>query len=345
MSVYREVESCCFKDLFSWSKKTSRNGDLKFNLDNFEFAGSGKAAISLILRYLNKSKIIPDKTYEVMVPEWIGSWVYAQITNNAFPTKHLSNKTKALFVYHQYGFPQNLQRLREYADKYNLQIIEDCAHTIAGKDRSGTQLGSFGEYSLYSFSKFFFCFALGGVRSENQEFLDFVRQEKNNTSWWLPYFNNLSKYIGEYSTDHLGEGIKNLSRQFIIMSYGLYNESYKPTSQSVNIALQKIEKEIETREKYYAWFRDKIDKHGICDHLESKDVYPYVIPVKVKNKHKEKLIANLQSAGFATGAYNFDMNRFYIEPKFEPCIWIFCHSGLQNTAIEQQLDIVLSVIS
>jgi len=35
MPRYREVESCCFRDLFSWSKKNSRNGDSKFNLDNF----------------------------------------------------------------------------------------------------------------------------------------------------------------------------------------------------------------------------------------------------------------------------------------------------------------------
>ena len=85
MPRYREVESCCFRDLFSWSKKTSRNGDSKFNLDNFEFVGSGKATISLIFRYLNKINIITDKTYEVMVPEWMVSWVYAQMTNNVFP--------------------------------------------------------------------------------------------------------------------------------------------------------------------------------------------------------------------------------------------------------------------
>jgi len=254
-------------------------------------------------------------------------------------------KQKLFIVYHQYGFPQNLERLREYADKYNLQIIEDCAHAIAGKERSGVQIGSFGDYSLYSFSKFFFCFALGGVRSQNQEFLEFVKQEKRDTSWWLPYFNNLSKFAGEYSIDHLGKGIQNLTRQFTVMSYGLYNESYKPTSQSVNVALQKIEKEIETREKYYSYFREKVDKFGVCDHLERSDVYPYVIPIKVKSKHEDKIIKKLRSFGFCTGSFNFDMNRFYIEPKFESCICIFCHSGLKNAAFDQQLDIVLSVIS
>jgi hypothetical protein len=343
--MYREVESSSFKDLISRYQDITLNSNSKFSLKNFEFVGSGKAAISLILRYLNEINIIPDKTFEVMVPEWIGSWVYAQITNNAFPTKHLSNKTKALLVYHQYGFPQNLVRLREYADKNNLIIIEDCAHAITGKGNSGTKLGHFGDYSLYSFSKFFFCFALGGVRSENPEFIEFVKEEKKSASWWLPYFNNWCKFVGEYSIDHSGDRIRNLARQFIVMSYGLYNESYKPTSQSVYVVGQKIEKEIETREKFYAYFREKTDQYGICDHLERKDICPYVIPIKVKNKHRSKIIDGLRTAGYATGSYNFDMNRFFIEPKFEPCVWVFCHSGLGNTAFERQIDLVLRVIS
>ena len=31
-----------------------------------------------MLRYLLHTGVIPDKTHEILVPQWFGSWVYAQ---------------------------------------------------------------------------------------------------------------------------------------------------------------------------------------------------------------------------------------------------------------------------
>lgn len=341
--IIREVEDIEPKDFFIYSPRQAKMHAHTFSFQNLELVGSGKAGISLILRYMRKNGILPDRTYEILVPGWLGAWVYAEMNHFAFPSKCLSSKTKAIFMYHQYGFPQNINKLRDYADNNDLIIIEDCAHTLGGMSE-GHQLGYIGEYSLYSFSKFFFCYALGALRSNNNEFLEYVRQKKQNVKRWITTFNNVSKAIYEYTISRSSKRLKSLALELTTMSYGLYGIGFKPLKKAEEIAKEKIDYEIEIRQKYYNQFREKTDKFGICDHLEKNYVYPYVIPIYVSDKVREKLVHKLQKNGFMTNIYHFDINRFFIEPDFKPCVPIFCHSGITESEFEHQIDVVLKVL-
>ena len=63
------------------------------------------------------------------------------------------SKTKAMLVVHYFGFPQPLQRIKNFCQKHNLILIEDCAHTIFGKYQ-GQYLGTIGEAAVFSPRKF-----------------------------------------------------------------------------------------------------------------------------------------------------------------------------------------------
>lgn len=338
--LIREVESIALKDLFL---NVSRNGVVvadNFSFDGLEFTGSGKSGISLILRHLHRKRVLPNKTYEILVPQWLGSWVYFQMGNYAFPSNVLSNKTKVLVMYHQYGFPQNIDKILNYADDNKLIVLEDCAHTLAGES-SGHKLGFIGAYSLYSFSKFFFCYTLGAVRSGDEEFLDYARQEKAKVNSWVTLFNNATKAMYEYTTDRSNEWLKSFALNLTYMSYALYDAGFKPLKKAESLAKKKVDYEIFIRDKHFKHFRERTDKFGICDHLEKEDVSPYMIPILVSDSKRDKLVGKLRERGFGTKVHRFDVNRYFIEPDFQPCIPIFCHSGISESKFDEQIDIVL----
>lgn len=59
-------------------------------------------------------------------------------------------KTKAIIVVHFAGFPVDMDKVQLIAKKYDLAVIEDCAHAIGGEYR-GKKLGSLSDISCFSF--------------------------------------------------------------------------------------------------------------------------------------------------------------------------------------------------
>lgn len=62
----------------------------------------------------------------------------------------ITKKTKALLIVHLYGQMCDMRKIRKIADKYNLKIIEDCAHCIEGT-RYGIKPGQLGDLACFSF--------------------------------------------------------------------------------------------------------------------------------------------------------------------------------------------------
>jgi len=62
-------------------------------------------------------------------------------------------KPKALLIIHYFGFPQPLKALVDFKKKHNLYLIEDNAHGLYSKDRSGNPLGCLGDIAIFSFTK------------------------------------------------------------------------------------------------------------------------------------------------------------------------------------------------
>lgn len=64
--------------------------------------------------------------------------------------KKISRKTRAILPVHFAGRPCNMDALCELAKRYELKIIEDCAHAIETEYRSQTA-GTFGDFGCFSF--------------------------------------------------------------------------------------------------------------------------------------------------------------------------------------------------
>lgn len=131
-----------------------------------EFVTSGTIAISLALQQMKIGK--NDK---VLLPAYhCISMVEPVVQANATPVFYkinadtsvdlddiqarLDRSTKLLLITHYFGFPQDLSKLRNFCDKHNILMLEDCAHAFFG-EYNKRPLGSFGDYAIASTMKFF----------------------------------------------------------------------------------------------------------------------------------------------------------------------------------------------
>ncbi len=63
--------------------------------------------------------------------------------------KHITPRTKAVIVVHVWGNPCDMDPIMELAKKYNIKVVEDCAHAH-GATYHGKKVGSFGDVGCFS---------------------------------------------------------------------------------------------------------------------------------------------------------------------------------------------------
>ena len=82
--------------------------------------------------------------------------VFADISLDTFKLdinsleKLITPNTKAIMPIHVWGNAENMNMVKEFANKYNLKIIEDCALAF-GAEYNGQKVGSFGDVGIFSF--------------------------------------------------------------------------------------------------------------------------------------------------------------------------------------------------
>ena len=65
----------------------------------------------------------------------------------------ITTRTRAVLPTHLYGMPCDMDPILEIARRYNLKVIEDCAHSL-GATYKGQMAGTLGDASFFSFQAF-----------------------------------------------------------------------------------------------------------------------------------------------------------------------------------------------
>jgi perosamine synthetase len=63
----------------------------------------------------------------------------------------ITERTKAIWVTHLWGYPAEVDRLRAIADRHGLYLLEDCAHALLAEYK-GRRLGTWGHIGTFSFN-------------------------------------------------------------------------------------------------------------------------------------------------------------------------------------------------
>jgi len=88
-----------------------------------------------------------------VVPVWADVRPDNFLIDPASVEERITERTKAIWVTHLWGFPAEVDRLREIADRHGLYLLEDCAHAILAEYK-GRKLGTWGHIGTFSFNMF-----------------------------------------------------------------------------------------------------------------------------------------------------------------------------------------------
>lgn len=319
-------------------------GFLKYLFGNYEdrilehlpskiiYTGSGRGACRIILEYLASKGILNSKNDQVLVPQWLCQSVLYTMHRFCFPTITLNKNLKGVLVYHQYGFPQNMDEICNYCDENDLFIIEDCAN-VYDSSYKGKHLGTFGLGAIFSFSKLFPSISGGALTTGNNELYEFgkARLAKNRRS--LSYLIYGSRLLYECFKDgHLKEQVS----EFQEMAYALTDNALCIKDISLRIINSQLMNDaMKKRKENYHFILDYFnDMPEYFSGLEPEGVVPYIVPLIDNEKNLRIMAKRLNERKIITGIYHFDINRNVLDPNFKKCLWVPVHQGIDSDTLE-----------
>lgn len=89
----------------------------------------------------------------------------------------ITKNTRVIIATHLFGLPCNMEKILDIAKKYNLRVIEDCAHAL-GAQFKDKKVGSLGNAAFFSFEvlKSINTFGGGMITTDDEEMARKVRQ-------------------------------------------------------------------------------------------------------------------------------------------------------------------------
>ncbi|MEI0510594.1 lipopolysaccharide biosynthesis protein RfbH [Brachyspira intermedia] len=140
---------------------------LKYCLTCNSGSSANLIAISSLTSHLLKERALKPGDEVITVAAGFPTTVNPIMQNNLVPVfvdveletynvnveeleKAISEKTKAIILAHTLGNPFNIQKVKEFCEKYNLWFIEDCCDAL-GSTYNNQKVGTFGDIATLSF--------------------------------------------------------------------------------------------------------------------------------------------------------------------------------------------------
>ena len=213
----------------------------------------------------------------------------------------ISVKTKAIIPVHFAGRSCNMKKINKIAKKYNLKIVEDCAHAI-GARFDGKHVGNFGDAGCFSFYP-----------------------TKNITTIEGGMIITNSKDVASYVTSLRNHGLnKTLMQRFARgkpWDYDITQPGYNYRLDEIRSALglsqlKRIDRLNKIRKKVYEYYNKKLENvDGITTPRSSEKsdhVYHlYILRINKKTKvSRDEVFYKLQKIGIKTTLHYKPLHKF-----------------------------------
>jgi len=280
----------------------------------------GRAAMLFALRALGL-----ERMDEILVPPFMCWNVLATLVRTGFPAMELSSRTRAILVFHQFGFPQDLRAIESLARPRGCVILSDAAHTLFSS-RDGRPVAQWGHAAIVSLAKLFPCTLGGGLWSEDSRVAD-----------------ALASRYGKLRNQQQGQADEAF-RRLVEIGFPTVTEEHQLALESVYGGLPNLVAfprtalghlpdseadlvaDADRRRRLWAAVRDAFaDRVPRC---EASDVVPFAVPVAgqpVALRKASKLI--MDRHGAETPILHFDFACNMLEPDYRQALLIGCHSG------------------
>ncbi len=108
--------------------------------------------------------------------------------------RNINDKTMLIIATHLFGVPCDIKNVMQIAKDRNIEVIEDCAHSI-GVAVDGKKAGSFGKAGFFSFETTKSINALGGGMITTDDYHLYARIKKEISSYRYPAATDVFKKI------------------------------------------------------------------------------------------------------------------------------------------------------
>ena len=299
-----------------------QRSDLHFRMPEGYFViptSSGKSAMHLVLEWLRHTGVLTSRMDEILVPQWMGAWVYKTMHSHGFPQILPTMRTKVIWVYHQYGFAQDMDAILDFAHRHNCIVIEDCAHALESNYK-GLRLGTIGDFGIFSFSKFLPSLMGGAIITKNQEARDYFLNRIGASRTLYAPFLFWSKYFDEY-THHAP-----FAQELLKTSYSLYAYQTAMTRTVQNLIARSLAS-LQSRKENYTVVKRVLKGDEWTDSLDAHAL-PYVVPLRGSEEELSRIVAVIRDAQIYSGIYHFDKNQNVLKPQWVKVAWLPIHQDI-----------------
>lgn len=186
----------------------------RFGKGNYFITLNGRESIKIALQQYN---LIKDDVVTILTTTqnfYISSCVTREIEKFCQWNREITSKTKVILVNHEFGYPfHDMEKLVALS----IPIIEDCCTTFYSQD-DNHKVGSYGDYSVYSFPKFF-PIQIGGLVVKNCKQMSLENSAVNENE--ISYIKNVLSYNLKNETELLSKRVINFDyMQSEFLKYG-----------------------------------------------------------------------------------------------------------------------------
>ena len=275
---------------------------------------------------------------EILVPPWLGQCVLSALSRIAFPTMTPSHRTKAILVFHQFGYPQHLEEIEKVASENGWIIFNDSANTIFS-EYGGVKVVEWGDFSVLSFSKLYPCTLGGALVSSRSEIRDTIVSNYRMLS---------DKYADRSNVAHgiLEDAKRNLlgteAEIEIDAVYGYLPELVAFPSnalQGLPSTYEEVRNDVEHRKNILriitSYFPDHVPECSKCD------VVPFAVPIAGPLEELELLSREIkEEIGADVPILHFDFDRNMLMPDYREAVVIGCHEGWHEGLVIEVCELI-----
>jgi len=258
---------------------------------------------------------------EIFVPPYLSHCVLSTISRTVFPAMAPSPRTRAILVFHQFGFPQRIEMIEEIARENRWIIINDCAHTLF-TEAEKRPLFDWGDLSVFSFAKIYPC-GLGGGAVTNRtviakRLLEAASGDSREAAAAFDFYREIS------------EGCYGERTPLKIQSLYGYLPDIKPLAPQALEALPDSEDAIQSeKERRRRIYRQALEMFG--DRVPpdpSGGTVPFAIPIQGNDVELFRLTGIIRERlSMNAPVLHFDYAQNMLKPDYRKAIVLGCHDA------------------
>lgn len=319
---------------------------------NVVCVNSGTAALHLAIEALlskGDEILVPSFTFLSSIQAISASGVtpvFCDIDKNSLcmdikdAENKITSKTKALLFIHYASNPYELDNLYQFAQKYNLRVIEDAAHSF-GCEYNKNKIGSIGDITCFSFDgiKNITSGEGGAIVTKDKHILSIVKDTR-----LLGIIKDSEKrYAGERSWD------------FDVLKQGYRYHMSDIFAAIGRVQLSKLDNEFAPKRiQFSQMYKSKLSNISDIEFqaVDSNSyIIPHILPIKVLNNKRDKLKEYLEINNIPTGIHykpnhllTFYYNKENVLPVtdqvYSEILTLPLHPGLTEDEIEQIITLI-----